>query len=157
VTAASRPAAPRGSRRRAWGTPAQLAARLRPALNEVNRRTRSQEAASGLSPGRLSALAIIAADGPLRIGEVAVRMAVSTPTVSHVVDALDEQGLIARRHDPQDRRVCLVGISPAGRNLLAELRTRATDLLTDRIGRLPAEQQDSLADALPALEALGRL
>jgi DNA-binding MarR family transcriptional regulator len=156
VTAASRPTAPPPTRRTARGTPAQLAARLRLALNELNRRTRSQEAASGLSPGRLSALAVIAADGPLRIGELAARMAVSTPTVSHVVDALDEQGLIARRHDPQDRRVCLVGISPAGRNRLAELCTQATDLLAGRIGRLPAEQQATLADALPALEALGR-
>ncbi|MGI8333003.1 MarR family winged helix-turn-helix transcriptional regulator [Actinomadura scrupuli] len=152
MTGPSRPAAPRGTR----GTPARLAARLRLALNEVNRRTRPQEAASGLSPGRLSALAIVAADGPLRIGELAARMAVSTPTVSHIVDALDEQGLIARRHDPHDRRVCLVGIGPAGRKLLADLCTQATDFLTDRIGRLPPEQQETLADALPVLEALGR-
>jgi DNA-binding MarR family transcriptional regulator len=121
---------------------------------ELTRRTRTQDWASGLTLSRLSALAIIAGGAPVRIGELAARMAVSTPTVSHIIDALDEQGLIARRHDPQDRRVCLVGISPAGRELLAELRTRTTGFLADQIGRLPAEQQAALAHALPALEAL---
>jgi DNA-binding MarR family transcriptional regulator len=125
-------------------------------LIEVTRRTRAQDWASDLTPTRLSALAIIAADVPLRIGELATRMAVSTPTVSHIVDALDEQGLIARQHDPHDRRVCLVGISPAGQELLAELRTRTTGFLADQIGRLPAEQQEALSRALPALEAIGR-
>lgn len=32
-------------------------------------------------------------------------MAVSTPTVSHIVDALDKLGLIDRLQDPNDRRV----------------------------------------------------
>jgi DNA-binding MarR family transcriptional regulator len=128
---------------------------LRLVLIEVTRRTRIQDWASDLTPSRLSALAIIEAGAPLRIGELATRMAVSTPTISHLVEALDEQGLIARRHDPHDRRVCLVGISTAGRDLLAELRTRTTGFLADQIGRLSAEQQRALAAALPALEAIG--
>ncbi|MDX6434867.1 MAG: hypothetical protein QOE54_7233 [Streptosporangiaceae bacterium] len=155
-TAAPDAAAPDAAAPAAQGTPAELAGRLRLALNEVTRRTRTQDGMSGLTPSRLSALAIIAAGAPVRIGELAARMAVSTPTVSHLVDVLDEQGLIARRHDPHDRRVCLVGISTAGRRLLAELSTRATGFLADRIGRLPADQQAALAEALPALEALGR-
>jgi DNA-binding MarR family transcriptional regulator len=137
-------------------TPAELAGRLRLAMIELSRRTRPQDWASGLTPSRLSALAIIAAGAPVRIGELAARMAVSTPTVSHLVDVLDEQGLIDRRRDPHDRRVCLVGISPAGRALLADLNTRTTGFLADQIGLLPADQQTALARALPALEAIGR-
>jgi DNA-binding MarR family transcriptional regulator len=156
MTARTGAAAPYLSRAGAQESPAELAGRLRLALIDVARRTRTQDWASGLTPSRLSALAIIAAGAPLRIGELAARMAVSTPTVSHIVDALDEQGLIARRNDPHDRRVCLVGISPAGRDLLTGLRTRTTGFLADQIGRLPAEQQEALAHALPALEALGR-
>jgi DNA-binding MarR family transcriptional regulator len=155
-TAAPDPTVPAGTQETPVGTPAELAGRLRLAMVELFRRTRNRDWASGLTPSRLSALAIIGADGPVRIGELAGRMAVTTPSVSHIVDALAEQGLIAREHDTHDRRVCLVGISTAGRELLAELRTRTTGLLADQIGLLPEEQQAALAHALPVLEALGR-
>lgn len=155
-TAAPDPTRPAGTQETPPGTPAELAGRLRLAMVELIRRTRNQDWASGLTPSRLSALAIIGDGGPVRIGELAARMAVTMPSVSHIVDALDEQGLIARELDPHDRRVRLVGISTAGRELLAELRTRTTGLLADQIGLLPEEQQAALAHALPVLEALGR-
>jgi DNA-binding MarR family transcriptional regulator len=111
---------------------------------------------NSLTPSRLSALVTIAAGGPLRIGELATEMAVSAPTVSHIVDALEEQGLIARHHDPRDGRACLVSASLAGLALLASERKGATGFLTDQIRNLPPEQQAALASALPALEAMGR-
>ncbi|MCO5989545.1 MarR family transcriptional regulator [Actinoallomurus spadix] len=107
-----------------------------------------------LTPSRLSALTMIAADGPLPVGELARRMAVSTPTVSHIVDALAKLRLIDRRPDPRDRRVCRLVLSDAGDELLDDLGRRMTGLLEDQIRRLPAEQQAGLAAALPALEAL---
>jgi DNA-binding MarR family transcriptional regulator len=104
--------------------------------------------------GVLTALATIARGEPLAVGELAKRMAVSTPTVSHIVDALDKQGLIARLPDPHDRRVCRLTTSEAGVELLEELSRRTTGILTDRIDRLPPAQQTALEAALPALEAL---
>jgi DNA-binding MarR family transcriptional regulator len=152
----ARPVAPGPAGPGAQGVPAELAGRLRLALIELTRRVRTQDWTCGLTPSRFSALAIIADGAPVRIGELAARMGVSTPTVSHIAGALEEQGLISRRHDSHDRRVCLVGISPAGRDLLAELSTRTTGFLADQIVRLPTEQQEALARALPVLEAIGR-
>jgi DNA-binding MarR family transcriptional regulator len=133
--------------------PAATAGRLRLALAGLNRRLR-KDWPDELTPSRLSALATIAACEPLRVGELAKRMAVSTPTVSHIVDALDKQGLIARQPDPHDRRICRLVASQAGDELLDELGRRTTGFLADRIHQLPPAQQSALAAALPALEAL---
>jgi DNA-binding MarR family transcriptional regulator len=133
--------------------PAATAGRLRLAMAGLNGRLR-KDWPDDLTPSRLSALATIAAGEPLAVGELAKRMAVSTPTVSHIVDALDKLGLIARRPDPHDRRICRLATIPAGDDLLEELSRHATGLLADRIHQLPPAQQVALDAALPALEAL---
>ncbi|MCO5998136.1 MarR family winged helix-turn-helix transcriptional regulator [Actinoallomurus rhizosphaericola] len=130
-----------------------VAGRLRVALVALNRRMR-KDWPEHLTPSRLSALTTIAADGPLPVGELARRMAVSTPTVSHIVDALAKLELIDRRPDPRDRRVCRLVLSDAGDELLDDLGRRTTGFLEEEIRRLPAEQRAGLAAALPALEAL---
>jgi DNA-binding MarR family transcriptional regulator len=133
--------------------PAATAGRLRLAMAGLGRRLR-KDWPDDLTPSRLSALATIDAGEPLAVGELAKRMGVSTPTVSHIVDALDKLGLIARRPDPRDRRICRLTTSEAGAELLEELSRRTTGLLTERIGQLPRAQQIALDAALPALEAL---
>ncbi|MEV5710391.1 MarR family transcriptional regulator [Actinoallomurus sp. NPDC052274] len=132
---------------------AEVAGRLRVALEALNRRLR-KDWPDHLTPSRLSALTTIAAGGPLPVGELARRMAVSTPTVSHIVDALAKLQLIDRRPDPRDRRVCRLVLSDAGDELLDDLGRRTTGFLADRIRLLPADQRAGLAAALPALEAL---
>ncbi|MEV5753803.1 MarR family transcriptional regulator [Actinoallomurus sp. NPDC052308] len=132
---------------------AEVAGRLRVALEALNRRLR-KDWPDHLTPSRLSALTTIAAGGPLPVGELARRMAVSTPTVSHIVDALAKLQLIDRRPDPRDRRVCRLVLSDAGDELLDDLGRRTTGFLADRIRLLPADQRAGLAVALPALEAL---
>lgn len=132
---------------------AAVAGRLRVALVDLNRRLR-KDWPDDLTPSRLSALTTIAAGGPLPVGELARRMAVSTPTASHIVDALQRLRLIDRRPDPRDRRVCRLVLSDAGDELLEDLGRRSTGFLADRIRQLPADQRAGLAAALPALEAL---
>jgi DNA-binding MarR family transcriptional regulator len=132
---------------------AATAGRLKLALAGLNRRLR-KDWPDDLTPSRLTALATVAAGEPLAVGELAKRMGVSTPTVSHIVDALDKLELIARHPDPHDRRVCRLTTSDAGTALLSEVSRRTTGTLADRIDRLPIAQQDALAAALPALEAL---
>jgi DNA-binding MarR family transcriptional regulator len=135
------------------GQPAATAGRLRLAMASLSRRLR-KDWPDELTPSRVSALATVAAGEPLAVGELAKRMGVSTPTVSHIVDALDKQGLIARLTDPHDRRICRLTTSEAGEELLEELSRRTTGILAERIHRLPPAQQSALEAALPALEAL---
>lgn len=127
------------------------AARLRLAVGRLQRRIRID---SGESPLQVAALHTIDLHGPLRLTELARREAVSAPTMSRVLSALDDQGLTIRAPDPQDARGVLVTLSSAGRARLNAIRTHRTAFLARRLHHLDSEQRAAIHAALPALEAL---
>jgi DNA-binding MarR family transcriptional regulator len=132
---------------------AEVAGRLRLAVGRLARRLRL-EGDGGLPPLQLSTLVTIELHGPLRLGELAQREAVTAPTMSRVLAALDERGSIERRPDPADARSTLVSVSPIGREMIGTVRSERTASLARRLDRLDDEQRAALLAALPALEAL---
>lgn len=71
----------------------------------------------GLSVPRMRLLGELAFHGPLRMNELAHEMGVTPRTMTTMVDALDREGLVERRPDPDDRRAVVVTLSEAGRAL----------------------------------------
>jgi DNA-binding MarR family transcriptional regulator len=131
----------------------ELAARLRLVVGRLHRRIRI-DGRESIPPLQLSALASVEQHGPLRLSELARREAVTAPTMSRVLAALDEQGLVIRTADPHDARGVLISLSDGGAARLAEVRSHRTALVARRLARLDEDQRRTLADALPALEAL---
>lgn len=129
------------------------AGRLRLALVRLSRRLR-QEAVAGITPSQLSALATVDRLGPLPLRDLAAVERVGSSTLTKIVAALEEQGLLERVTDPNDRRCSLASVTPAGAGLIGEARERGTQLLADRIDDLSAGDADALAAALPVLESL---
>jgi DNA-binding MarR family transcriptional regulator len=130
----------------------ELATRLRIAVGRLHRRIRL--ASNDIPPLQLSTLVSIESYGPLRLGELAQREAVTAPTMSRVLASLDERGLITRSADPDDARSTRVALSSAGVEVLTQVRSHRTALLDARLAKLTPAQRSALADALPALEAL---
>lgn len=131
----------------------ELAAQLRLAVGRLNRRIRI-DGRESIPPLQLSALVTVEQHGPLRLSELARREAVTAPTMSRVLSALDEQGLVVRAPDPQDARGVLITLSALGGTRLQEVRTHRTALVARRLSRLDDEQRATLTAAMPALEAL---
>ncbi|MEJ3651694.1 MarR family transcriptional regulator [Actinomycetes bacterium KLBMP 9759] len=131
----------------------ELAARLRLAVGRLNRRIRI-DGHESIPPLQLSALVTVEQHGPLRLSELARREAVTAPTMSRVLAALDEQGLVVRATDPQDARGVLITLAEEGSRRLNEVRSHRTALVARRLMRLDAEQRRLLSAAMPALEAL---
>lgn len=131
----------------------ELAAQLRLAVGRLNRRIRI-DGRESIPPLQLSALVTVEQHGPLRLSELARREAVTAPTMSRVLSALDEQGLVVRAPDPLDARGVLITLSALGGNRLREVRTHRTALVARRLSRLDEAQRATLAAAMPALEAL---
>lgn len=131
----------------------EVAARLRLVVGRLNRRIRI-DGRESVPPLQLSAMVTVEEHGPLRLSELARREAVSVPTMSRVLAALDEQRLVVRTPDPQDARGVLVTLSEEGVQRLAVVRSHRTALVARRLRRLDAAQRASVAAALPALEAL---
>ena len=130
-----------------------LAGRLRLTIVRTARRLR-QETGTELSPSLTAALSTIERHGPLTPGEVATRERIQRPTATRVLARLEEQGLIDRMPDVRDRRSSLLTASKAGRDLLAELRTRKTAFLASRIEDLDDEDRATLERAADILERM---
>jgi DNA-binding MarR family transcriptional regulator len=150
-------AARQSSRRSGAGTPGSaegVADRLHSAAIHLLRRLRRQDDAGGLSAPRLSALSVVVAVGPIAVGELAAAEQVRVPTISRLVDALEEDGLVRRVPDPGDRRIVRVEATAAGRALLQAGRRRRIAALAKDIGALSAKDRKALIGAIPLLERL---
>ena len=130
-----------------------LPSRLRMVVTRLARRLRQQTGAAA-SPTQLAALATIERDGPLTLGALAAIERVRPPTITAAVGRLEERGLVRRRIDARDRRVARVEITPQGRRLLAQSRSRKTAYLERQLAALTADERDTLERAAEILERL---
>jgi DNA-binding MarR family transcriptional regulator len=135
---------------------AEVAARLRLVVSRLARQLR-QHATGGLTPSQFSALTTIDYRGTLRLGELAAAESVAPPTITRVVGALVEAGLVERRGDPDDARSALVAVTDAGRAAMRAVRAERTALLARRFRRLSPEQREQLPDALNLLQILAEV
>jgi DNA-binding MarR family transcriptional regulator len=131
----------------------ELAGRLRLATARLHRRLR-QEADTGLSPSQQSALATIAAQGPLTLGDLATAEQVTPPTITKVVTRLEEEGLIDRTVDLADRRITRVSTTAEGLRRLDHSRARRSAFLAARLDELGPDAVRRLGHAIDALEEL---
>ncbi len=92
--------------------------------------------------------------GPTRLTELAVAEGVSQPSMSALVARLADRGLVQRGTDPQDARVVLLSLTPAGEDLVAQRRAARAERLEAALGALPPSDVAAVADALPALTRL---
>ena len=137
---------------RTTATP-DLAGRLRFTIVRAARRLR-QEAGSDLSPSLTAALSTVERHGPMTPSELAARERIQRPTATRVLARLAEEGLVQRTPEPHDGRSSLVAATPAAHALLAELRTRKTAFLAERLERLDPEERAVLDRAADILEGM---
>lgn len=93
--------------------------------------------------------------GPASQKEISERLRFDASDLVKVIDLLEEDGLVRRDRDPQDRRRHAIVLTPAGRRWLA---TRESDLLAGMaqfLGGLNASQQRTLQELL--LQALAHI
>ena len=130
-----------------------LAVRLRLAVTRTARRLR-QEGTVGFSPSQGAMLATIERHGPLTPSELAQRERVQRPTVTRMLARLEDDGVVQRAADPADGRSFLVSLTPHGRELLHEVRSRKDAYLARRLRELDDEEREALARAADVLERL---
>ncbi len=131
----------------------QTVARLRLAMARLARRQR-QAASTGLTPGQQSALAMVDVHGPISLGELATLEQVSRPTITRIAAKLEQQGLLERLVDHDDRRFARMAITPVGHQRLEETRKRRIEWLAARLEQLEPADVTSILAALEPLERL---
>jgi DNA-binding MarR family transcriptional regulator len=132
---------------------AAIAARLRLGVTRLARRLR-QEAEAGITPSMLSALSTLDRQGTLTMGDLCGAEQVQPPTMTRIVAALLEAGLIAREADPADGRVAWVRLTSEGRKLLERSRGRKEAYLAKALRELDPRELAILEDATEILERI---
>lgn len=133
--------------------PAAVASGLRLAVTRLARRLR-QRAEAGITPSQLVALASIEQAGRITVGELCQVEGVRPPTMTKIVAALVEAGLVSREPDPEDRRVAWLRLTPEGLRLLERSRSRKDQYLARRLRRLAPEELETLERAARIIDRL---
>jgi DNA-binding MarR family transcriptional regulator len=132
---------------------AALAARLRLAVTRLARKLR-QEAEAGITPSMLSGLSTAERLGPCTMRDLCDAEHVQPPTMTRIVAALVEAGLVTREADPLDRRVVWVRVAPSGRRLLDRSRKRKEAYLAKALRTLEPREIETLEEAATIFERL---
>ncbi len=118
------------------------------------RTVRRLDEISGLTAPRLSALSVIVFQGSITLGKLAEAEQVRPPTMTRIVNALEEQQLVVKAQDPTDGRVIRIGATTKGKKLLIRGRARRVQILTDQIRRMERVEQKNLSAALFTIQEL---
>jgi len=138
------------------GDSAAVADRLHSAAIHLLRWLRRVDEPSGLSAPRLSALSVVAHAGPKTMGELAAAEQVRAPTMTRLVSAMERQGLVRRKAEPEDRRIQQVHATAKGRRILDAGRKRRIQTLATELDKLPASEVRMLARAAELIDAIAK-
>jgi DNA-binding MarR family transcriptional regulator len=133
---------------------AELVARLRGVIPRLARELNDTSTGEGLTPTQYSVLALVRSRGPLGLSELTELEGLNPTMVSRIIKVLDERGLIRRMPDPNDLRAARLAATPTGEQVHDRVRAQRTQVLSECLGRLPADTADTLLAAVPAMEAL---
>ncbi|HEV2256312.1 MAG TPA: MarR family winged helix-turn-helix transcriptional regulator [Streptosporangiaceae bacterium] len=119
----------------------------------THNRTNARMSAAGLSLARFRVLSALQAGGRMRMNELSAALGVVPRTVTTIVDALENDGMVARRPDPADRRATLLEISQEGRSQLLRFRAMHDSAAAELFDVLSVTEKRQLARLLHRLQA----
>jgi DNA-binding MarR family transcriptional regulator len=137
-------------------TDVALASELRTSVMRLARRLRRMRADTTLSLGQLAALGTLDRHGPMTPSELAAHERVQPPSMTRIINALEEAGYVSRTPHATDGRQVVVALTASGTRLLKEDRRQREAWLAQRLRELEPEDRDLLHRAAEVLDRLGR-
>lgn len=137
-------------------TEAGLAPVLRTAVMRLRRRLAVERDPE--NPLSLAATAVLmaiqSAGGETTFGQLAARERVQPPTMTRIVNLLEESGLVSRRAADDDRRTVRVALTEQGLALVRSGRLHRDEWLAERLASLSPAERDVLRSAIPLLDRM---
>jgi DNA-binding MarR family transcriptional regulator len=130
----------------------EAADRFHSAAIHALRHVRREDPAIGLSAARLSALSVLVFGGPRTLGELAAAEHVRPATMTRIVQALEQEGLVRRESDPADGRVTRLQATPKGERVLWRGRERRVANLASLLSSLSADEVAQVRHAAELVE-----
>ncbi|WP_127109256.1 homoprotocatechuate degradation operon regulator HpaR [Pararhodobacter zhoushanensis] len=112
---------------------------------------REMLSASGVNEQKWRVLRVLDESGPLDQSLLAEKACLQLPSLTRILKAMDEQALVTRATDPDDRRRSIVTLSEAGRQVIED-HVDANRALFQRLeAAFGAERMETLLDLLEDL------
>jgi DNA-binding MarR family transcriptional regulator len=139
---------------------AGLATELRISVSRLARRLRAERIARGvatdLSDTQLAAVAALERHDAMTPGELAEHEKVQPPSMTRVIAALLERGLVTRTPHPTDGRQVMLTVTDQGREIVQQSRRLREAWLAQRLRELTPQERAALRAAAPILQRLSQ-
>ncbi len=136
-------------------TDAGLASELRMSVMRLRRRLAGErDPANDLSIPMMAVLGALFRHGELTVGDLASLERIQPPTMTRKVNALEEEGYVARRPHETDGRAVVVTLTDHGRETVVADRRRRDEWLARQLRDLTPAERDVLRAAAPILHRL---
>lgn len=106
----------------------------------------------GVTPGQARAIGVLRRHGAMRLSDLSHHLRIAPRSATEVADALQEQDLVRRSPDPDDRRAVLVALTPRGAELAASVQAARAQEAEAFFGRLSPVDRDALTGILRSLQ-----
>ena len=106
-----------------------------------------------LTVARWRCLAVLAEEDGISLGELAEQTVIERPALTHVVDQMENDGLVARRSEQADRRVIKVDLTAQGRALFERVLPKARSVYAQALATIPAKDYDLMLVVLKRMAA----
>jgi DNA-binding MarR family transcriptional regulator len=118
------------------------------AFYQLARGLRNADLLRDLTWERLSTLSVVARKEPVSITELSNAEAVTAPTISRAVAALQDQALVRCVANRNDGRSVLVSSTAKGRAILQKGMVRTLQQIAELLSRLDAAELDAMVDVI---------
>ena len=102
----------------------------------------------GISMAQLHVLHLVESHGEMAMSRLAEMLDVSLSNATGLIDRVEERGFVERIRVPTDRRIVLVRLTPAGRQMLDEIEVVREQILRRVLDQLDPIQLAGVASAM---------
>ena len=121
------------------------ARRLRDAIRALVRRfsisERADVACCGMTIAQAATLEVLAAEGPLRLGDLGARLGIAPSTLTRNLLRLEERRLVKRDKERVDARSTRAALTAAGSRAAASVMKQDLAFAEDILSRFPARSR----------------
>lgn len=122
----------------------------------LSRRLRRERGDEDVTLTQLALLGRLEFRGAMTLGELAAEERISAPSVTRIVKAMVDAGLVIRTAHETDGRQVVAELTPAAVTMLECNRRQQNRWLAAQVSQLSDEQRDVLRQAIDILDEMAR-
>ena len=128
-----------------------IIADFRAAMNQVKCASSERLVRMGISMAQLHIMYTLQRGGEMPMSRLADVLHVSLSNATGLIDRIEERGLVERTRVPEDRRIVMIRVTDAGRQMLEEVDAISSELLRSVFGRIGRSQLAAVGRAIAEL------